>query len=84
MLTEEEWAAERIVARIWWCGDEVCDCACPQIEKITPNYVAGYPWTRREVLWSGTFVSRGYGLDDGVDLEAELRAECAVRGLPAP
>ncbi len=53
----EAWNTERVVAEMWWCGDAVCDCTQPIIDRITPNRDAGYPWIRRERLWDGSFHS---------------------------
>lgn len=62
--TEEylEYKKTRIVAEIWNCGDDVCDCNQPQIHRITPNDNCGYPWIKRERLWEGTFQTDGEGL----------------------
>ena len=57
------WHDTRLVARIWWCGDEECDCTQPVIERITPNLEAGYPWIRREALWSGEFLTDTWEYD---------------------
>ena len=53
----EEWELARLEARLWWCGDEECNCYQPQVTKITPNREAGYPWIHREDVWQGTFIS---------------------------
>jgi hypothetical protein len=52
-----EWRRPRLVAEVWWCGDDWCDCTQPQIVRITPNTDAGYPWVRREAVWEGEFLT---------------------------
>lgn len=56
-MTREDWQKTWLVAGIWWCGDEVCDCTQPIVERVTPNTDAGYPWVRRERIWEGQFCS---------------------------
>jgi len=56
-VRHERWRSARIVAELWTCGDDDCDCYEPRIERITPNLDAGYPWIRRELLWSGDYHS---------------------------
>jgi hypothetical protein len=51
----DSWKQTKVIGRIWWCGDESCDCTQALIERITPNLNAGLPWIRRENLWSGRF-----------------------------
>jgi hypothetical protein len=58
-VSREVWASTRFVAIAWWCGDEVCDCTQAQIDKVTPNVTAGYPWIARERVWEGEFFSDG-------------------------
>jgi hypothetical protein len=53
----ETWLTTRVRAEMWWCGDEHCNCTQPQIDRITPNHDAGYPWIKRERLWEGEFQS---------------------------
>ncbi len=82
-----EWMAGRTRAYVWWCGDEVCDCVMPVIERLTPNTKAGFPWVHVERVWEGTFVSRSYGYPDGMDYDtllAELRQACEEHDIPAP
>ena len=72
-MTWDEWESGYVVARMWHCGDEYCNCLEPRIEQVSPNREAGYPWVRRETLWTGTFVSTGEsGLDwpDGVTYDS--------------
>ena len=53
-----EWAKVWIEAYIWWCGDDICNCTQPKLDRVSPNHHGiGYPWIRRMNLWSGTFVS---------------------------
>lgn len=74
-----EWNETKLEARVWWCGDELCDCRQAEIDRITPNHRAGYPWIHREPVWRGTFYSDGEGVAETVE---ELRDECARRGIP--
>jgi hypothetical protein len=47
----------RIVASMWWCGDPVCDCTQPVVERITALGPGDGPPFRFERLWAGTFCS---------------------------
>jgi hypothetical protein len=48
--------SERVRAYMWWCGDPVCDCTQPVVERITKRSDGpGYAFER---LWEGTFCSR--------------------------
>lgn len=69
-----------IEARLWWCGDEVCDCRQPQIVQKTPNLAVGSPWYRVQTLWEGTFRSEPSS-DELAALRRELEDECRKRGL---
>ena len=69
-MTPEEWESGYVVALVWYCGDDDCACYQPLIEQVSPNHKVGYPWVRRETLWSGTFVSTGYGWPDEVTYES--------------
>ncbi len=51
------WGDVRYEARLWWCGDDVCDCTQPKIDLVSPNHDAGRPWIRRWTIWAGTFVT---------------------------
>jgi hypothetical protein len=76
---------DRLVASIWYCGDEHCDCTQPVIERITPNTQAGYPWIRRETLWSGTFLTDTWQRDEEHQQQfTELRDACHRFGVPIP
>ena len=57
MTTLQEWESGYVVAYVWYCGDEECACYQPVIQQVSPNREAGYPWVRREALWSGTWVT---------------------------
>lgn len=74
----KDWLRTKLVARLWWCGDEVCDCYQPMIERMRPNLAAGYPWITRERVWEGTFDSGGEHLDR---LRAELRQAAVIHGI---
>jgi hypothetical protein len=75
----------RLEARIWWCGDDECDCTQPVIERITPNLEAGHPWIRREVLWTGEFLTDTWEYDraqrEALQF-APLREACRRLGVP--
>jgi hypothetical protein len=58
-----EWKKTRIIAHMWHCGDEICNCYQPKIERITPNKNNDFPWIERELLWSGTFCTDGEDSD---------------------
>ena len=80
----------KLIAYVWWCGDGECDCTEPVIawqwrrwEGLVTGKRMNIPCYDREAIWTGTFVTRGGGLEDGMepDPEAELAAECARRGI---
>lgn len=52
-----EWKRPRVVATMWHCGDDVCDCWQPVVQRYEPNRRAGYPWLKTTRLWEGTFHS---------------------------
>jgi hypothetical protein len=87
-MTDQQWhrwRSTRIVASMWWCGDDDCDCTKPVIERITPNHVAGYPWIHRETLWEGTFrTDSGLYPEERQQQYAELRDACHQYGIPIP
>lgn len=66
------WGKTYLAARMWQCGDEVCDCTQPMIEIITPNMVAGAPWIHRKTLWQGAFHSEAT-IEERAEQESELR-----------
>jgi len=81
------WRQPRLVARIWWCGDEVCDCTQPVIELVVPDREAGHPRIRRAELWTGKFLTGTYGYtpEERGRLQYEpLREECHRFGIPVP
>lgn len=55
--SRESWLKKWLVAEIWNCNDEYCDCHQPQISRVSPSFKAGYPWVKRERIWEGTFIS---------------------------
>jgi len=75
-----EWLTPRLIAHVWWCGDDMCDCQQPLIERIDPNGRAGFPWIRRTKLWEGEFTS---GAEPGTSerLERELKEAAARYGI---
>ena len=66
---EHQGALRDIVAEVWWCGDEVCDCTQAQITARYANVKAGGNWIVPRVLWTGTFFPEGQS-----GAEAELDA----------
>lgn len=81
----QRWLEPQVVASIWWCGDEYCDCTEPVIERISPG--TRYPWVRRERLWEGTFLTDtfSYSWEERERLQyAPLREECHRIGVPIP
>lgn len=48
----------RVVGRVWWCGDDVCDCTQAVIteeyqNKVDPRFIVPVG------VWEGTFYSDG-------------------------
>ncbi len=72
----EERSKTRVIAYMWYCGDD-CNCSEPIVERVTPNLEVGYPWVRRENLWSGDFRSDA-SLEESEKQKQELK-EAAVR-----
>jgi len=69
-----------LVAEIWHCNDEVCDCYQPQITKITPHNPPRPPWIQREQLWAGTFHSQP-GTEEWDEMTRELEDAAARAGI---
>lgn len=63
----------RIVARMWWCEDEVCDCTQPIIERSAPN-PADPRFYVHQRLWEGEFMSGGAVEQDEGRWEARNQA----------
>lgn len=82
-MTREEWETERVLAHMWWCGDEYCNCFLPIIERITPNHVLGFPCIKREFIWEGSFISQP-STEDYAQMAEELRQACLEHGVPVP
>lgn len=77
----ERWASTRLSATIWCCDDEYDGlCYQPQIDRLTPNRTAGYPWIHREQVWSGTFVNEPTS-EEYANLSAELREAAGEHGI---
>lgn len=66
----ERWKESRVVAEMWDCGDDYCDCTQPRIYRESPNLEAGYPWVNRDLLWEGTFRTDGEGWGNQDDRDA--------------
>ena len=45
-------------AKIWWCGDDICDCHQPQIDLCYPNPHNSRFILRKEI-WRGRFGCEG-------------------------
>lgn len=69
-----------LVAEIWRCGDEVCDCWQPQITLISPHDPPMPPWIRRDRKWEGTFISDPDN-SELQDIRSELRTAAAKYGI---
>ena len=69
-----------MVAEIWHCGDEVCDCYQPQITLIKPHNPPMPPWIVREQRWAGAFFSQP-GEEEWVQMKTELREACLRFGI---
>jgi hypothetical protein len=48
----------RRVARVWWCGDDYCDCTQAEVVDITPTHGR---FVRTERVAAGTFFTDGEG-----------------------
>lgn len=83
VYTESQpWEESYLLARVWWCGDDHCDCTQAQIELIEPNPV-GRPWIKREIRWKGPFHS--YSSEEPGAAWAELATrldELEALGVP--
>lgn len=51
----EDWRVPKLVASMWHCGDEVCNCFEPQIDLVLPGMA--FPLVQRFKVWRGTFHS---------------------------
>jgi hypothetical protein len=67
-----------LVASIWWCGDEWCDCTEPRIELITPG--------RTKMVWQGTSMADTCGASalERLAQYVELRDACERKGVEFP
>ena len=74
-----DWRKTWVVASVWYCGDEYCNCTQPQIEIVRPNLKASYPWIQRERIWEGTFRTDGEGSQD--EWRCELEPAAAEYGI---
>lgn len=62
-----------LVARLWWCEDEVCDCTQYIIERVSQNPL-DRRFFHRSRLWEGEFVSEGAGWADEGQQERRRQA----------
>jgi hypothetical protein len=76
-MTDDSIQPPYLVAEMWWCQSDTCDCVQPRITKISPHDPPRPPWIIRETLWSGTFCSRPEP-EEGAAQRRELR-EAATR-----
>ncbi len=74
------WRTTRLQAYTWHCGDEVCCCTQPVIERIKPNIKAGYPWIHRERIWEGVFRSER-GFSEAAEDDAALKEAADKRNI---
>jgi len=65
----------------WHCGDEVCDCWCPQIELRGRN--DRWPHALISIVWEGTFHSEPTS-EEYAEQRAELREACKRYGIECP
>jgi len=70
-----------LIAELWWCGDETCDCVQPQITLITPNHPYYPPWIKRETKWMGTYHSQPEP-EEMEQMKQELREASKKFGIP--
>ena len=56
------------IAEMWYCGDDICNCHQPQINKYTMRENGFY---KMERLWEGTFHSDP-DLDEMESMKLEL------------
>lgn len=68
-----------LYAHIWWCGDEVCDCTQPVIERFAPNPLDSRFW-KQERLWEGTFHTQAT-LEEASEQVRELEAAAKQYGI---
>ena len=70
-----------VVAQMWCCGDDVCDCSQPQIELVGPG--ENYPWLHRAIIWQGIFQSESSGMSmvEYEEQRKELQDEAAKHGI---
>ena len=75
----------RLIAYVWWCGDDYCDCTQPVIQAhhhlcrhLSFEGTEAHRF-EGEYLWEGEFRSGGdgYGVDAYEELGAVLRAMSA-------
>jgi hypothetical protein len=79
----DNWGRTYLEAQIWHCGDEICNCYQPQIDEISPNCSAGYPWIRRKEIWRGTFCSDP-SHEEYEAMIRELTEKAKNLGVPEP
>ena len=75
---------DRVVfGRMWWCGDDECDCTCPEIvlvEKLESGYSP--PWRYvYTTLSEGEFVTSGCEPGEREAQTQWLKEACAWYGV---
>ena len=65
-----------LVAYMWWCGDDECDCTQPVIERYTERG----RFFNIERLWEGSFHSQR-DPDERAQQEAEMMEAAARFGI---
>ena len=72
----------KLVAFIWWCGDEECFCHQARIEKHVPNFkrLGLLNLHDTEILWESEFITEATQKDLD-DLRFQLRLEASKYGI---
>lgn len=75
----DEWRIPKLVATMWHCGDDVCNCWQPQIDLVLPGFQ--FPVIQRFEVWRGTFISDPE-FKEMQAMRKELAEEAAKLGIP--
>jgi len=72
-------------AFMWYCGDEVCECSQPVIERFSyrEDWLGRRTFIDRKRLWEGQFHSEAEP-DERAGQLRELAEECERRGIAVP
>lgn len=66
-------------AELWWCGDEICNCHQPRIQRRAPNPNVTGVWNISPI-WDGTFISNPNEQELEM-LREELKVNAARYGI---